>query len=71
MYAGLLDGAERIAHRLPRGRDGWLHVARGGLTLNGERLGPGDGAALIGELELTLSAGDGAEFVFWDLPPHG
>lgn len=70
MYAGLLDGAEQVEHSMPSGRDGWLHVARGSLTLNGEPLGPGDGAALIQESELKLTAGDGAEFVFWDLPPH-
>jgi len=43
-------------------------VAKGELTLNGERLGPGDGAAIEGEPTLTLSDGEAAEFVYWELP---
>jgi len=69
LHVGLLDGAERIQHALAPGRPGWLHVARGELELNGQRLGPGDGAALLDEPELVLARGRGAEFVLWDLAP--
>ena len=68
MFAGLLDGAERIEHTLPAGRCAWLHVARGSLVLNGEELRPGDGAALQDESKLVFERGQGAEFVLWDLP---
>jgi len=68
LFAGLLDGAERAQHALAPGRDAWLHVARGKLRLNGEALGPGDGAALQGEQALALEQGEGAEFVLWELP---
>jgi redox-sensitive bicupin YhaK (pirin superfamily) len=67
LFAGLLDGAERIQHALPDGRDAWLHVARGRLALNGQALGPGDGAAIVDERTLTLEKGDGAELVLWEL----
>jgi len=69
LHVGLLDGAERIQHALAPGRAGWLHVARGELELNGQRLGPGDGAALLDEPRLELARGHGAEFVLWELAP--
>ncbi len=68
LYAGLLDGSESIRHELASDRSAWLHVARGKLTLNGQELGPGDGAAIVDEPTLTLENGDGAELVLWDLP---
>ncbi len=68
LYAGLLDGDETARLELDPGRSAWLHVARGSLELNGERLGPGDGAAIRAEAALELSGGDGAELVLWDLP---
>jgi redox-sensitive bicupin YhaK (pirin superfamily) len=69
LYVALLDGGERIEHALPADRAAWLHVARGRLRVNGEELGPGDGAALVDERELVLTDGAGAELVLWDLPP--
>jgi hypothetical protein len=68
LYAGLVDGAERVRHELAPGRVGWLHVARGRVRANGETLGPGDGAALVDERELLLDQGEAAELVLWDLP---
>lgn len=68
LHAGLLDGDERIEHALPIGRAAWLHVAKGSLELNGQSLGPGDGAALVDEPSLTLTAGQHAEFVLWEVP---
>ena len=68
LYAGLLDGGEATKFELARGRAGWLHVARGSLTLNEEPLGPGDGAAIQDEQMLAFEGGKGAEFVLWELP---
>lgn len=68
LFAGLLDGPERIEQAQDAERMSWLHVARGALTLNGQRLGPGDGAAIRDEPALLLSDGEGAEFVLWELP---
>jgi len=68
LWAGMLDGAERISRGLSPGRSAWLHVARGGLTLNGESLEAGDGAALRDEPRLELTGGRGAELVLWELP---
>ena len=68
LYAGLVDGEERASVELPDGRTGFLHVARGSVSLNGQELGPGDGAAIENERLVELTAGDGAEVVLWDLP---
>jgi len=68
LFAATLDGAEKIRHELAPERVAWLHVARGKLQLNGERLGPGDGAAIVDEKALALEHGEGAELVLWELP---
>lgn len=71
MYAGLLGDGESAEHELPDDRAAWIHVARGSLTLNGEELGPGDGAGIRGERELRLEGVSDAEFVVWELPASG
>jgi redox-sensitive bicupin YhaK (pirin superfamily) len=60
MYATLLARGEEVRHPLAPGRRAWVHVARGELTLNGQPLGSGDGAAIEREQEIAL-AGRGAQ----------
>jgi redox-sensitive bicupin YhaK (pirin superfamily) len=67
VYATVLDAGQQVVHHLAPGRHGWLHVARGTLTLNGERLGAGDGAAITGEGRVTLAGAPGAEALLFDL----
>ncbi|PLC50708.1 quercetin 2,3-dioxygenase [Pollutimonas subterranea] len=67
MFAGLLDGAERIEHALASGRHAYLHVARGALTLNGVALAAGDGVKIADETSLTLADGNNAEVLLFDL----
>ena len=67
LYAGLLDGAERGELEIARGRLGYVHMARGELTVNGERLGAGD-ALKTGSGRITLEEGRGAEVLVFDLP---
>jgi redox-sensitive bicupin YhaK (pirin superfamily) len=68
MYVALLDGQERAEHPLAAGRTAYVQVARGGLSVNGQRLGAGDGATLRGEARVTLTDGEGAEVLVFDLP---
>ena len=42
VYAGLFDGAERAEQRLAPGRKGYVHVARGEVSVNGMRCAAGD-----------------------------
>ena len=67
VYAGLFDGAERAEHALARGRKGYVHVARGRLTVNGHALGAGDALKTDGGT-LSLEKGEGAEVLVFDLP---
>ncbi len=70
LYAGLLDGKEYVTHRLAPGRDAWVHVARGSLTLNGHPMDAGDGAAIQDEDILAFVKGDDSEYIVWDLLKH-
>ena len=65
LYAGLFDGAERADYRLENAL-GYLHVARGAITVNGHRLEAGDALKTDGALELR--EGKLAEVLLFDLP---
>ena len=67
IYAALLDGPARIEHALAGGRHAYLHVARGRVTVNGERLDGGDALKLSGEAKVTLESAAQAELLLFDL----
>jgi redox-sensitive bicupin YhaK (pirin superfamily) len=53
---------------LGEGRHAWVHVARGAVSLDGQRLAEGDGAALSAEPRLAMSGGPGGgEVLVFDL----
>ncbi len=71
--AALLGEGDAVTYELPAGRKAWVHVARGRVTLNGERLDAGDAAAIEegGPLSLTGAVGDDGrvgEVLLFDLP---
>jgi redox-sensitive bicupin YhaK (pirin superfamily) len=55
---------------LPEGRFAYLHVARGAITVNGQRLSEGDGARLRRVQALDLSQGEQAEVLLFNLRHH-
>jgi quercetin 2,3-dioxygenase len=67
VYVSQLDAGGALTHKLRPGRGTWLHVATGSVALNGERLGPGDSAAIEDEAELQLTGVEAAELVLFDL----
>jgi hypothetical protein len=67
IHAALIDGAERADYAVPAGRRVYVHVARGGLTVNGEALAAGDAAMLSDVDTVTLEKGDAAEVLLFDL----
>jgi redox-sensitive bicupin YhaK (pirin superfamily) len=67
VYAGLFDGAESAQLALGRARKGYVHVARGSITVNGQRLEAGD-ALKTDEGTLAFAAGENAEVLAFDLP---
>jgi len=67
VYAALVDGAERVTHKLAKGRKAYVHVARGKLTVNGEQLAAGDALKADGVPAITLEQGTQAEILLFDL----
>ncbi len=67
LYAGLFDGAERGELDVAPGRRTYVHVARGGITVNGQQLDAGD-ALKTGAGRLVLEGGQAAEVLVFDLP---
>lgn len=67
IYAGLLHGSETAELALDSNRRAYVHLVRGALTVNGEALDAGDAVALAGESSLSLSGGDQAEVLVFDL----
>ena len=67
IYAGLFDGAEAASHDVAPGRRAYVHVARGSVSVNGNRLEAGDAAAIAGEVAVRVEAGVDAEVLLFDL----
>jgi quercetin 2,3-dioxygenase len=68
VYAGLLNGDDRIEHVLESGRRAYVHVARGSVEVNGAALEVGDGLKVSGEFMLELARARDAEVLVFDLP---
>jgi redox-sensitive bicupin YhaK (pirin superfamily) len=68
IYATLLGTGQSVVHPLAPGRHAWIQVARGSLTVNGERLGRSDGAAVSAETAVTLVGEQDAEALLFDMP---
>lgn len=67
VYAGLFDGAEQATLSVGADRQVYLHVARGSLVANDNVLNAGDALALTDVATLSLSKGQGAEVIVFDL----
>ena len=67
LYAGRFANGESAGHTLATGRHAWVQVVRGKLTVNGQALGAGDGAAITDEQEVQLRGVDDAEVLLFDL----
>ncbi|MGG1947858.1 pirin family protein [Trinickia sp. NRRL B-1857] len=67
VYAAHLNGDETASLTLAKERYAYIHVAEGEVTLNGIRLGAGDGAKLREEDTVTLTEGRDAQVLVFDL----
>jgi redox-sensitive bicupin YhaK (pirin superfamily) len=67
LFATLLAPGAQVQHTLPPGRRAWVHVARGEVTLNGERLTAGDAAAITEAGPLALTGAADSEVLLFDL----
>jgi redox-sensitive bicupin YhaK (pirin superfamily) len=68
VYATRLGAGDDVEHKLAPGRHAWVQVTRGALTVGGQRLAHGDGAAISGEPVVTLASEQDAEALLFDLP---
>jgi redox-sensitive bicupin YhaK (pirin superfamily) len=67
VYVALIDGSERAVHSLAAGRRAYVHVARGELSVNGQRLAAGDALKATGLAQIALENGRQAEVLLFDL----
>ena len=68
LYATLPGDGGTVRHALAPGRIGWVQVAQGTATLNGEQLRPGDGVALDAGAAIELTGtSDDAEVLLFDM----
>lgn len=69
LYSAILSPGERVTHALSEGRAGWVQVASGSITVNGETLNAGDGASIENEraVEIAATGDEQAEILFFDL----
>ena len=69
LYAGLFNGNEQAALGLNPLRKAYVHLVRGALDVNGERLQAGDALLATGLDHLALNGGEDAEVLVFDLAP--
>lgn len=69
VYVAVLRSGENLKQTLAAGRHAWVQVARGNLSVNGQPLAEGDGAAISAESDVSFTGAgpDGSEFLFFDL----
>lgn len=68
LYSSLLSSDAEVSLDLAEGRHAWIQLISGSLDVNGQRLEPGDGAAISEERLLKLkAASDNTEFLLFDL----
>jgi redox-sensitive bicupin YhaK (pirin superfamily) len=67
LYAALLAPGDEVAHVTERTRKGWLQVASGAVTVNGEALAAGDGAAIAYEDSIAIRASADSELLLFDM----
>ena len=56
-----------MSHEIVEGRGVWVQLASGAIEINGTALAVGDGAAIVEESSLTITASEKSEFLLFDL----
>jgi|SRR5947207_770416 len=68
IYLGRTRTALNIMHEAQAGRSLWIQMIKGTMTVLGETLQAGDGAAMVDEQTISMAAQSGAEFLLFDMP---
>ncbi|MBC3928984.1 pirin family protein [Undibacterium sp. CY21W] len=67
LYSGLFDGDEKAELILNPARKAYVHLIRGELEVNGQRISGGDAFKIENESKITLTNGKDAEVLVFDL----
>jgi redox-sensitive bicupin YhaK (pirin superfamily) len=67
LYLATLDEGHEVSHDVRHGRHAWLQVLRGSVSLNGQSISAGDGAAVSEESALAIRAESPSEVLLFDL----
>ena len=67
LFASILDAGNDVEHKMDEKRYAWIQVARGAITINGEKAQQGDGLVITGESDLQITAQEPAEILLFDL----
>ena len=68
MFAAIIDGDDRLEHRLGAGRLAYVHVIRGQASVNGSTLKGGDALKITAEEAVVFEQAEDAEILLFDLP---
>jgi redox-sensitive bicupin YhaK (pirin superfamily) len=67
MFLAKLDSGNQISHSLESGRNAWVHVAEGEISINGETLSQGDAAAFSDGETISISSAKASQVLLFDL----
>lgn len=67
LYLAKFASGHEAVHSLDPKRHAWVHVAEGEVTLNGQKLKPGDGAAVSDEPALEFRSDGNSQVLLFDL----
>lgn len=67
LFASILDAGQEVERAMDPARYGWIQVARGSISVNGEHAGQGDGVVVVAESSLKIEARENAEVLLFDL----
>lgn len=67
LHVGRLQGGAAFTQRFEHAPNGWLHVAKGSITVDGTQLGPGDGVGLEAVDSIDIAADQDAFVILWEL----
>ncbi len=67
LYATILEKDASLSHHFDSGHRGWLQVVHGTVSVNGEHLHAGDGAAVEDTPDVEIKASRDAELLLFDM----
>ena len=67
LFASILEDGQEVMREMDPMRHAWIQVARGAISVNGEKASQGDGVVITGESQLTIKAEEPGEILLFDL----